>query len=480
MPGLVHVLAPAVVDRAGRTDRTTAWPALTPAVRRALAEIEAAIEPLRVTVDLRCCASPSSGTQVHAVNLVASLAARDELRLSVLVPRVVHESVQPHLDALPSSVIRHIEGQGESSRHLTSFTGRTRFSRERDHGRRHVGHPAGRHASGHDPRSHTGVLRVARRVAPVHGADGADLRRRRRGRVLLRARAGRGGARRPRSIDQRRPSCRRARITSATRATSRCRLRSVGRSHPRSPFVFVIGNSYFHKNRLFALRVTDELRRRTAGTASSSLRAATPATAPRSRRERELPARTTESWRQIRRPSSRDRCRAPLALPQRGAGPLSDVSTKASVSSRSRLPPPGHRACTRAGARLPSSFRPRERFSTSATSPRRHVGSTTCSRATRPGSDRSGHPSRRQRLDVEARGGLVSRHLPPSNDPTGGLSLALDREVVVGTRAQMVSSPTERRMLTALRRSAALRMVATAVVAGASSLRRALRRLRRH
>jgi len=107
VPGLVHVLATSVVLLAADRPETS----VTPAVRRALAAVEAAVGPLRVTVDLRCCSFPLSGTQVHAVSLVSSLSARDDLRLSILLPTRVHQSVRPYLDGLPPTVTRYTTGQ---------------------------------------------------------------------------------------------------------------------------------------------------------------------------------------------------------------------------------------------------------------------------------------------------------------------------------------------------------------------------------
>lgn len=110
VPGLVHVLAKTVVVASpeGALGTRMTW---TPTTRRALAETEAAFEPLRVTVDMRCCAYPLSGTQVHALNLVSALAARGDVSLTTLVPSHPHPSVKPHLDSLPAAITRYPEGQ---------------------------------------------------------------------------------------------------------------------------------------------------------------------------------------------------------------------------------------------------------------------------------------------------------------------------------------------------------------------------------
>ena len=106
VPGLVHVLASTIVS-AGRDPLTSAnGEFVTPSVRRALAKLEAEVEPLRVTVDLRCCTYPLSGTQVNALNLVRSLANHQDMRLSVLLPAQLDRSVRPHVEALHASVRR--------------------------------------------------------------------------------------------------------------------------------------------------------------------------------------------------------------------------------------------------------------------------------------------------------------------------------------------------------------------------------------
>jgi glycosyltransferase involved in cell wall biosynthesis len=111
VPGFIHVLSTAVVLPAPRRTSRPSTSVLTPAVRRMLSEIEAAVAPLRVTVDLRCCAAPLSGTQVHALNLAKALADRPDVRLDVLVPRKPHRSARPHLAELPATVTRRVPGE---------------------------------------------------------------------------------------------------------------------------------------------------------------------------------------------------------------------------------------------------------------------------------------------------------------------------------------------------------------------------------
>jgi glycosyltransferase involved in cell wall biosynthesis len=109
-PGLVHVLASTVVMPAGRSTVKGA-PLVTPTLRRALLKIEAAAEPLRVLVDMRCCMYPVSGTQVHALNLVSQLATRNDVDVSILMPVRPHDSVRSRLEALPLTMVRYEEGQ---------------------------------------------------------------------------------------------------------------------------------------------------------------------------------------------------------------------------------------------------------------------------------------------------------------------------------------------------------------------------------
>jgi glycosyltransferase involved in cell wall biosynthesis len=109
VPGLVHVLAGTVVLPPARNAAPRRL-GPTPAVRRMLAEVEAQVDQIRVTVDLRCCSLPVAGTQVHALNLVSSLAATDAARLSVLLPAVVDPSLRPQVEMLPQSVRRYMPG----------------------------------------------------------------------------------------------------------------------------------------------------------------------------------------------------------------------------------------------------------------------------------------------------------------------------------------------------------------------------------
>jgi glycosyltransferase involved in cell wall biosynthesis len=111
VPGIVHVLAATVVERQASFRRTQPDPPTAPAVRSALARIEVAVEPLRVLVDMRCCIYPLSGTQVHALNLVSQLARRDDVAVSMLMPLYPDKSSQPHLSSIAAAVRRYGEGE---------------------------------------------------------------------------------------------------------------------------------------------------------------------------------------------------------------------------------------------------------------------------------------------------------------------------------------------------------------------------------
>jgi glycosyltransferase involved in cell wall biosynthesis len=111
VPGMVHVLAATVVEREASPRLAQPDQSTAPAVRSALAKIEVAVEPLRVLMDMRCCIYPLSGTQVHALNLVSQLARRDDVAVSMLMPLDPDKSSQPHLSAVPAAVRRYREGE---------------------------------------------------------------------------------------------------------------------------------------------------------------------------------------------------------------------------------------------------------------------------------------------------------------------------------------------------------------------------------
>jgi glycosyltransferase involved in cell wall biosynthesis len=110
VPGMVHVLADTVATRpAGRL--ATSRAVLTPSALAALAGMEAALEPIRVLIDMRCCVYPLSGTQVHALNLVSRLGTRADVAVSMLMPLDPDRSSWPYLESLPPTVTRYREGE---------------------------------------------------------------------------------------------------------------------------------------------------------------------------------------------------------------------------------------------------------------------------------------------------------------------------------------------------------------------------------
>jgi glycosyltransferase involved in cell wall biosynthesis len=261
VPGLVHVLASSVVVSPSKTADLGHRPPRTPAVSRALAQIEAAVEPLRVLIDMRCCVYPLSGTQVHALNLVSRLAARDDLRVSILLPLRVDNSVRPHLEAIPKVVARYSEGQridpppqvfhrpyqlfeGQINDFVTSgarlilthqdmILDRTpSYFRSADRWQTYSAATALSFVAADEVVFYSeharqeaisdGLLDPAKTSVVAPGTDHLDG-----------------------SSEEVRPTALNALMS--------------GREHP---FLLFIGNNYVHKNRLFALRVADELGRR--------------------------------------------------------------------------------------------------------------------------------------------------------------------------------------------------------------------------
>ena len=111
LPGLVHVLAGTAIAGVPARPAEEAEELATPAVRRALDEVRMLLEPLPVAVDLRCCTMPLTGTQVHALQLAATLAAKGDVQLTALVPERPHASTRARLDALASVAHLHVDGK---------------------------------------------------------------------------------------------------------------------------------------------------------------------------------------------------------------------------------------------------------------------------------------------------------------------------------------------------------------------------------
>jgi glycosyltransferase involved in cell wall biosynthesis len=262
LPGLVHVLARTVVLADHKRPRNGARELFSSGVRRALVRLEAEVESLRVTVDLRCCASPWSGTQVHALNLVTSLAKMQDMRLSLLLPKYVDPSVRPHVDALPPSVARLREGQPVGPPPHVFHRPYQLFA-EDDVTR--VLAPGTRLVVTHQDMilDRTPAYFPSKALWRAHTAAtalvfiAADE-------VAFFSEHARQEAVRDGLVDPGKTSVVPPGTDHFDRTTSNGEIRPAGLGAEEKPFILVLGHSYFHKNRVFALRVAEELRRRHA------------------------------------------------------------------------------------------------------------------------------------------------------------------------------------------------------------------------
>ena len=443
-------------------------------MRRTLATIEAAIEPLRVTVDLRCCASPLSGTHVHALNLAASLARLDELRLSVLVPPLVHHSAQPHLDALPPHVTRHTEGREiVPSPHVFHRPYQLLTENEitdvfTSGGRLVVTHqdmildrtPA--YFPSRDEWRHF----TARTALTFVAAD----------EVAFFSEHARGEAVRDGLIDEQRTSVvppGTDHLRDTTDGGIPAGLRDRG---PDVPFVLVIGNAYFHKNRLFALRVSDELRKAYGWEGITLFAGGDPGAGSSGADENEfLRERPELGARFVDLPHVSDAERQwlythaalvlfPTLYEGFGLVPFEAAAagTACVYSSRSSV-----------AEFLPSEGALLDLGDVVETARRLHTvlesgeASEAIVRAIRgAGAELT------WRRTAESYVGIYRRAM---TRPVG-LSLALGRDLAVAPSARMISSDTERRVLLALRQSGVVRLIADLVVGVASAARRVVRR----
>jgi glycosyltransferase involved in cell wall biosynthesis len=265
VPGLVHVLASTVVS-AGRdspTPRSTGF--VTPSVRRSLAKLEAEVEPLRVTVDLRCCAYPLSGTQVHALNLVTSLADSKDLRLSVLLPAHLDRSVGPHVDALPASVRRTRAEQPDAPPAQVFHRPYQLLTEDEitdvlSQGTRlvltHQDMILDRTPAYFPSKAHWRGYTAATALSFVAADEVAFFSEHARREAI------RDGLVDPGKTSVVPPGTNHIDGNSGSEVRP-AKLRNIPASEEKS-FILVLCNSYFHKNRVFALRAAEELRRRHA------------------------------------------------------------------------------------------------------------------------------------------------------------------------------------------------------------------------
>jgi glycosyltransferase involved in cell wall biosynthesis len=478
VPGLVHVLAPTLIARPNGGPRKWVEPARTPVVRRALAALEAVLEPLRVTVDLRCCAFPLSGTQVHALNLVASLAERADVRLSILVPAQPDESVRPHLEALPASVTRHLDGQRiVPTPHVFHRPYQVLTEAEiagvvTSGARLVVTHqdmildrtPA-YFASHVDWRHHAAITAMT-----LVAAD----------EVVFFSEHARKEAVRDCLVDEAKTSVVPPGTDPIDDGNDELMPRPlVGRLGPSGPpFVLVMGNAYFHKNRLFALRLAEALRTIHGWEGTTVLAGGRPGDGSSSGDETEFLRDHGESrakFVDLPRVTDAERrwlySHASLVLfptlyegfglipfEAAAAGTPCVYSSRSSVAEH--LPPAG--ALLDLGD-VVGTARQLSPVLTGAGAAEEIVSAIRAA-----GSELTWRRTADSYVDVYHR--AMTRPI--------GVSLVTGREVVVGSRAQMVSSETERRILGALRRSSALRLTAQAAVGAAVVGRRFMRSFR--
>jgi glycosyltransferase involved in cell wall biosynthesis len=471
VPGLVHVLADAVMSPPPRDAAPMqAW--TTPAVRRALAEVEAEVEPLRVTVDLRRCAFPVSGTQVHALNLVSALATRDALRLSVLLPQQVHSSLRKHVDALPRSVERHIVGGRVAPQPHVFHRPHQVFEAEvadlvSPGARVVITHqdmildraPAYFHSL-EEWRSHPAATALSFVAADE---------------VVFYSEHARREAVREGLVDEGKTSV----VPPGTNHLEGDEqvMPSAYESQAR-PFLLVIGNAYRHKNRPFALRVVDELVR-THGWDGALVFAGGKPDAGSSEREEstfladhpDLAARVTGLGHVTDAERSWLYHHAELVLfptlyegfglvpfEAAAAGSACVYASRSSVAEY--LPPEG--ALLELGDVEETARRLHALLGSSDA--RDEIVRATRGAATRLTWDRAAD----QYVEIYRR--ALRRPV--------GLSLVLGSDVVVGARSQLVSTETERRALLALRQVAVARALTKTVFAVARRLRRSQRSLR--
>jgi len=249
--------------------------------------------------------------------------------------------------------------------------------------------------------------------------------------------------------------------------------------HPARPFVLVIGNAYMHKNRLFALRVVDELRRAHRWDGAVVLAGGQPMPGSSRREEEEfLRSRGELSERVVDLGHVSDAARnwlyrrAALVLypslyegfglipfEAAAAGTPCVYASRSSVAEY--LPPAG--ALLDLGdieetvLRLHALLESLEARNEIVDHIRVAGGRLTWSRA----ADAYVQVYRR----------AMTRPI--------GLSLVLGPEVVVGARSQVVTSDTERRVLLVLRRSAGARVASSAVLGVAVRARRLVRHFAR-
>ena len=395
------------------------------------------------------------------------------MQLSILLPAIPDESVQPHLDALPSSVPRHTAREGmEPMPHV--FHRPYQVLTENEIAdvvtagvRLVVTHqdmildrtPA--YFASRDEWRHYAATTAATLVAADEVAFFSEHARREAVRDGL--------------VDQTKTS---------VVAPGTDHLGGRGETMPQSltadsPFLFVIGNAYAHKNRLFALRVTEELRSAHGWQGGVVFAGGDPGDGSSRGDEREFlrdHGELGERFVDIPRVTDAERqwlySHAALVLfptlyegfglipfEAAAAGTPCVYSSRSSVAEY--LPPEG--ALLELGDVVETARR------LIVVLEEGEAGNEIVRAIRAAGAELTWGRTAESYVEVYRR--AMTRPV--------GLSLVAGREVIVGARALMVSNETERRLLLAVRRSASVRLIAQAAVGVVVVLRRLTRLGRR-
>lgn len=97
--GLAHVLADDVLLQ-GEFGSTEDAP--EPAARRALAAARRAVAGLSILIDGRVLRGPMNGSKVHVLELIAAVARTEQARVTVIVPDDLSDEARPVLERLPA------------------------------------------------------------------------------------------------------------------------------------------------------------------------------------------------------------------------------------------------------------------------------------------------------------------------------------------------------------------------------------------
>jgi glycosyltransferase involved in cell wall biosynthesis len=267
-----YLAPPTPAPHADPEPRPPAWVevAASPALPRALAAARRSDERLGVTIDGRALGSSLTGTQRHVLELIRALAASERLRLRVLVGPDTSKSAAEYLRALPGTELLSVERI------------------DRDTPRSAVFHRAQQVFETEDLRI---ALRLGERLVlnqldliayrnPVYHADATAWRRYRRVTRQALAAADRVVVSSRHTEDEL--------LSDELVDAQRVRVVPPGLDHREShdkrdpmpsqdvppdplqklaerPYMLCLGTDFRHKNRVFALRLLDEMRRQAWG-----------------------------------------------------------------------------------------------------------------------------------------------------------------------------------------------------------------------